>query len=431
VELRAPRPRIKKEKSSKTDKSKKHFKLLLSRQSSPDWGSDSSIRTPLPAAPPELPKETKKATGEDSCTQDNWKSFYSYKTMLRLGDVGINCPPEEFDRASSPSLKSLSLMKVGGRIHLSIKSTFLQEQLRKVLSIEHFYGVHIYASEVVLEQPFGPLYHHVEEMKSTVEADTQVTAEDRTHMNALYYFATLGWPASLYKDLRSKISRGFIFYEDIWALFKPGDFVVTKDPTGHLSISKIEAVKFERDDRVGPNYGQNYAAKWWISLMKITCKSGRFRKISSRHRIESFSGAKRINELVLYPLSYHTAADEVRRAGIRRGKAWKKFCEGETRVMTYHGEAIPMVAEREHYGPPPSIDERERNVATASINSVNHGFALIHNRYPPQLSSTQKLRLRLLYRQTSMRNFGPGIIRFTMMALLIMPKSLILPRKTS
>jgi hypothetical protein len=446
VELRAPRPR------SKKGKSNKHFKLVLSRQSSPDSSSGGSIRTPLPGrqrgAPPvealpveasfgpipeetssELPKEAEKTTDEDSCTQDNWKSFYSYEKEDHPGAPAISCQPAEFDQAPSSSSKRLSLIKIAGRIHLSIASTFLQEQLRKVLRIEHFHGVDIFASEIVLEQPFVPLYHHVEEMKTTVEADTQATDKDRADIYALYYFATLGWPASLYKDVTSKISRGFIFYDDIWALFKPGDFAVTKDPIGHLSISKIGAVKFERVEQSGPN---GYSATWRISLVKITYKSGKFRKISSQRHIELFSGAKRINELDLYPLSHHTAAHEVRRTGIRRGKAWKKFCEGETRVMTYQGWALPALAEGENYGGTTLYQgESQIEAATASMNSINNRFTLIHNRYLRQLSSTRELRLKLPCKQASTTKFRPGIILFTIMPLLIIPKSLILQTRTS
>lgn len=392
-------------------------------------------REPHPPPPPpqsRLLKEAEKTPDEDSCTEENWKSFYSYKKKDYRGAAGRDCDPDEFDQVLSSSSKSLSLMKDQNQIHLSIHSSFLQEQLRKVLNIEHFNGVRISASEIVLEQPFGPLYHHVEEMRSTVETDPEATTEDRACMNALYYFATLGWPASLYKDLRSKISRGFIFYDDIWALFKPGDFAVIEDLSGTYSVSKIEAVKLEREDRAG----MNHVYRWYISLKKITCKSGRFRKIVSRRRIELFAGAKRINELEFYPLSHHAAVDEVRRVAIQGGEAWKRFFEGEARVMAYHGEAIPVIGKETKpvgmYAPPVFYSDPSKTIAaTASLNSINHGFVLIHNRYLPQLSLTRELRLKRLHKPISTGRLESSIIHFTMMVLLLVPKSVISPRKTS
>lgn len=80
----------------------------------------------------------------------------------------------------------------------------------------------------MISSPFAPLYHHLDDINRQVTGDPDVSEADCSQMNAIVSFVTLGWPAGLFGDVKSMLSQGFITYPEIWALFKPGDLVITK-----------------------------------------------------------------------------------------------------------------------------------------------------------------------------------------------------------
>ena len=207
-----------------------------------------------------------------------------------------------------------------------------------MIAIEHYHGVSISESTTILGSPFPPLYHHLEEMKINVSSDPNATDLDKKHMDALYYFTKFGWPGSIYGDVKNLLSRGLIVYDKLWAVFKPGDLVVTRDPIGIFTLAEVTSVKYEEH----PSPGRTQY-RWWVELVTISQKNGQFRKFSVRNRLEKFAGARKIIELDFYPLKYHDRADELMEEALVRGRKWKNFIEGQTKVMNYEGEALPII----------------------------------------------------------------------------------------
>jgi hypothetical protein len=124
------------------------------------------------------------------------------------------------------------------------------------------------------------LYHHFEDIRANVHNDRNATKTERNDIDVLHYFVTEGTPAKLYEDIRSKIAQGFITYDEVWALFKPGNLAVVKDPVGNDDIAQILSVKLETNSRGAPIYGPQYL--WYITLLKVAWKGCRFRRISTR-----------------------------------------------------------------------------------------------------------------------------------------------------
>jgi hypothetical protein len=215
----------------------------------------------------------------------------------------------------------------------------LQKQFRKVVEIENYHGVSLSASQILLEHDFPPLFHHVEEMKANVAADAEATFEDRAQMDALYCFATIGYPANLYEDARNKITQGFITYDELWALFRPGDFIVYKNSLGQFAPCLVSSVKLEEERYPG----KDSKYEWFITAVNIISRGSRFEKVSNRLRIDKFSGTKRITDLMYYPLSHHESRDTIREFAIQGGKDLKRYCESEPVVMNYEGPAKPVL----------------------------------------------------------------------------------------
>jgi hypothetical protein len=155
----------------------------------------------------------------------------------------------------SKATKAFTLRKpYKGAIGLTISSPYIREHLLRAIGIELYNGVAIGASHTVLNWPFSPLYHHLGDIRANVHNDHNATKTERNNIDILHYFVTEGAPAKLYEDIRSKIAQGFITYDEVWALFRPGDLAAVKDSVGNDDIAQIVSVKLERSPR-GSIYG--------------------------------------------------------------------------------------------------------------------------------------------------------------------------------
>jgi hypothetical protein len=364
VKLRAPKRNHKRKKPSKK------FRLLLKHASSSESVSDGSIpnKSILQATPPPLATEGHETKQEDSCTQDNWKYFFSYaKQDYRSGLFSVSNAEEFEQKQAIISPTGLGLTKLNdSSVELAIRSPYLQKQFRSVVEIEHYHGISLSTSGIFLTGDFIPLYHHIDDMKANVAADSEANPSDRAHMDALYYFCTFGWPAKMHADTRNNISQGLITYRDLGALFKPGDFAVCKDLLGHHIISKISSVKLERvaSPPSPPGHIQRPPKDvWFITSHSIAWEDAKFKQTPFRRQLSIFDGTKRITDLEFYPLSHHQSGGELREAGIQRGKKWKQCCESDPKVMHYQGPAVSALAGHNEHGPPGREEEKPFNVS--------------------------------------------------------------------
>jgi hypothetical protein len=326
-----------------------------------------------------IPTESS-ASEEDICTSHNWKLFLSFQKRVNRNLPSHLCPPAEFEDSETTDTKALTLTKFrDGPIELAINSTYLQKQFRKLVDIEQYHNVLLLSSKLLLAAPFGPLYHHVDDMKAIVAEDSNVAQTERNNMDALYYFVCKGWPAKLYEDVRSKISEGFIIYDEIWALFRPGDIVISEDPIGQFELSRVESVKLEQEPhRSGYTMLEH---RWYVTLVGNTWHQRRFKRASIRCRIEKFAGSKKITDLDFYPLSHHDTKTSVREFAIQRGKSWKKYCEGDPLVMSYQGQAQALYTRGFWPSPPPS------RVVVEGTNQREHSALFVSSIAPSRLKS--------------------------------------------
>ena len=268
------------------------------------------------------------------CTADNWKSFLPCAALDRQGHAIGRIELVEFDQKE---IKPLYLSEMAGTMRFEIESAYLQKQFRKVIDIQYHYGVALLASAVIISSPFAPFYHHLEELKANIADDSEISRADRNYFNALYSFFTLGSARKRFEDIRNLIEEGFIIYSDLWALYKPGDLVVSKDPVGNYELAQVTSVKWEED--IWTSIQRN---RWFITTVQMDYSAGKFRKVSRRRRVEEFAGAMRIKELDFYPLSHYPSMPELKAAALQRGKDWKSLCEAGPKIMSYQGRALSL-----------------------------------------------------------------------------------------
>jgi hypothetical protein len=339
VELKLPRRQ--KSKEDRRIQSRMDQTAGLSPNHDAPGTENGVVAEELPA--PTEPLEDLVETEEETCTSANWMSYFSYKQQNQRDGPYTESSSDQFDSDKPSKGKAFTLNKnYGAVIELSISSPYLRGHLLRVIDIEFYNGVNIGSSKTALAWPYTPLYHHLEEMRANIHNDHDATKSQRNDIDALHYFVTEGPPAKLYEDVRSKIAQGFIVYDEIWALFKPGDFAVLKDPVGNNDICGIESVKLEISP-YGTIWGPQYF--WYMTLIKIAWKGGRFRRVSTRWRMESFTGSRKISDLQICPLWILDDRDSLKDAAIQRGKLWKKLHEGEPTTMVYDGQALCLLTE--------------------------------------------------------------------------------------
>lgn len=94
--------------------------------------------------------------------------------------------------------------------------------------------------------------------------------------------------------------------------------------------------------------------------------------------IAKFSDSKKIEELSFYPLSHHSNSTELRELLLQRGIFWKRYHESDPKVMSYLGQAAPLIGAtgREVHGEYNTV-----NVSQA-VEMVKI-YLLIFNSYQP------------------------------------------------
>ena len=321
----------------------------------------------------------------DTCIIANWTTFLSWN--IRTDGDDAECSAADFgdgnDRPRSSSkpltitkirdpfrdtLRSNMGISVAPRFELQINSPFLQSQLKKVANIQSYPDIILKSSQIVLTGAFSPLYHYIEEMRKYTVEGTTATEKDRQDMEALYYLVTKGPQSARYEDAKKRISEGLVMYDEMWALFKPGDYVVTRDLLGHCDIVMVKSVSVESDSSDSDPITHKSNMWWVLTMLKYTWGFDHFRKTTFTRRIDDFFGSKKITDLNLYPLAYDTSRSTIVAKAIDRGKLWKMYHERDPTTMSYQGLALPLIAEAfPRYPPDPMFELTQSELKVLNV----------------------------------------------------------------
>ena len=299
------------------------------------------------------PKDTESVDGGPAvCTVSNWESFLPFRRYSANDQyVKLSIPGKE-DRKTGPILlrptdaqddyTDSSLFDIYSRRddlpQLEIYSMYLQRKFRDIIEIPLYSAIALYASCLTISPPYVPLFHHLDELKENIFNDPNLSSKDRNSFQAICNFFTFARPQKLFEDVQNIIEEGFIIYREMWALYRPGDYVVSHNPLGSLEISQVSSVKYERDTSSYP-----YHYYWYVTTKQLAWTQKGYQLASMRHRIESFEGAKRIVELEFCPISRYPENEKVKERVCQRGRNWKQYCEGRPMVMTYKGQALSLI----------------------------------------------------------------------------------------
>ncbi|OAA59153.1 ATPase, AAA-type, core [Niveomyces insectorum RCEF 264] len=224
------------------------------------------------------------------------------------------------------------------RCKAGIHSLVVQSPLlRRVLQINlrGYPNIALTAPCMVFRPPFAPLVH----TWSSLEAacwDKHYDAATRAHVRLLRQCL---FPSvrSTFTRIRSFPPGGYISYDFLWAIFKPGCTVLTTR-YGQLCAMRLVEGTYTQHERLGPVFE--------LTCERVEHDGVRFGWETVRLPLESFPCSEPIDRLVAYPLDYHKAQppETIRTLLLDRGGRFKQLAAG-WHHRTYTGPALDTASE--------------------------------------------------------------------------------------
>ncbi|MCJ1474957.1 hypothetical protein MMC13_003617 [Lambiella insularis] len=230
--------------------------------------------------------------------------------------------------------------------YLDIVSPLIVALFRKVVS---FYPAVIFRQgSIEMVAPFSPLYHYFHEMKARVSSEDS-SPELLEHFEIIERF--IGQNLSKrYQEIRDSLTTDkSISFDDLWALYKPGDYVVIKDGLHQklaLVFTDIELKKHNRNNEIQRPFPYYTIMAWcvvWIPSEKL------FQRRSWKLKVARYPGKRRVLSLPVYPLHAVPEAERGKLlAHLRdRGERWRTLISGPALCFMHTGPAFKSIARDE------------------------------------------------------------------------------------
>jgi hypothetical protein len=252
-----------------------------------------------------------------------------------------------------------------------ILSPYIQKVFMEV--VKFFPGVDFTRDSIEMIFPYPPLYHYFTDMKNFVHNDK---SEDRNvddfHVLEWYHDNHL---IDQYNEAQSFLGLSNVSFEYLWAIFRPGDLVVTRDGLGLLQLHVLTIAEMRKRGKSdidiyqhpGDFPQQELVVKAW-SIVWFPSQRTFGRSLWS-FVIPPFSGSRGVTSLEVYPLRLEDVPSQkrIREELIKRGNIWKKLVSERPSCWQYKGAAFSgQIDESFRSGPPPAPGTRLLNTINVS-----------------------------------------------------------------
>jgi hypothetical protein len=224
----------------------------------------------------------------------------------------------------------------------------LSPYIRKVFMevVKFFPGVDFTRDSIEMVFPYPPLFHYLADMQTFVGNDK---SEDRNVGD----FQVLEWYHEIhlkdhYHEAHSFLGLSNVSFEYLWAIFRPGDLVVTRDGLGLLQLHVLTIAEMRKKKREAEILYSSYeeipqqelVVKAWSIVWFPSQRT--FRRSLWSFVIPPFSGSRRVTSLEIYPLRFEDVLTQkrIREELIIRGNIWKKLASERPSCWHYKGEAF-------------------------------------------------------------------------------------------
>ncbi|PLN84344.1 P-loop containing nucleoside triphosphate hydrolase protein [Aspergillus taichungensis] len=206
-----------------------------------------------------------------------------------------------------------------------IQSEWLQSILHQNV-FKNYPGVTCEMRRLIFSSPFEPFVHRWLELQKLQRRD-DLDEITRGHVDLLHdtLARELGDTRIAYEDC---IANGVITWEYLWILFEPGTVVVAQLGGALVALE---------------THSTEYGEHKGTPIFMITCEGidwsgtdfGRERRVLP---VPKFSGTRKIDALLVYPLRYHKAPTETKAYLTKRGTKFEELAGYH--YMEYSGVAI-------------------------------------------------------------------------------------------
>ncbi|KAH9808825.1 P-loop containing nucleoside triphosphate hydrolase protein [Teratosphaeria destructans] len=255
------------------------------------------------------------------------------------------------------------------RICLQINSQHLKDLLKT--TIDQYPGVSFQTKDITIQKPYHVLFHYRHELEA---AGKDFEGEAAEHLKLLIDFINEEFAETM-EESNNLVEQGLINYSHLWTIFRPG-VMVYAPAFGQPRAFKLQSYVYQSGELPG------------LALMlEYTDFDGEdFGTRTTSRLLPSFGGAKKINDLTAYPISWHQDPHGTKKQLLERGRRWEAFAGMHFNI--YNGVAL------EHTPRGISRYSVEGRVAvdTKTYHRLNADFAFIVTAFESNESKANKRR---------------------------------------
>ena len=249
---------------------------------------------------------------------------------------------------------------------LTIYSPYVRKVFRAV--IQYYPNIAYGASFIRLVEPYAPLFIYYSEMCDYASRDVPDASESPDDFKAFqdYYQRRL---APDYDKIRATLAQNRIQFDQLWALYRPGDLLFTMDDFGQTQLYSMISTNLKPPGRFHVlnetiekpwRYGID---GWFVTWDNAAQK---FTRSLRTHIVNSFEGTRNITSLACYPLKYHPdlclcSKKDIYKLLEARGNAWKNLVTSPS-CHRYNGFCRSYISDRD----PEDKDKRLLHVNSSS-----------------------------------------------------------------
>jgi hypothetical protein len=202
-----------------------------------------------------------------------------------------------------------------------------------------------------ITEPYAPLFFYNDEIAKATRNPDFACEEDYAILAGYYSERIL----PEHDRIKTLLDEGVVQYDDLWALFRPGDLIYSLDEYSEPCLQMLIRTEYrERTrgvERGRKKYNRLVAEMWHISWDHPT---GTFGRAIFGRSILPFSGSRSITSLPFYPVKYYKrgALKDIAELQSRletRGQQWRTLMSEAPRCLKYSGPARKYSAQENEY----------------------------------------------------------------------------------
>ncbi|KAE8422372.1 P-loop containing nucleoside triphosphate hydrolase protein [Aspergillus pseudocaelatus] len=191
-----------------------------------------------------------------------------------------------------------------------VQSPSLKKTLGEVFS--GFAGITASLKKLIFKAPFHPFYNRWKLFSEILERQKREDPDAAAYTQLLYDVLNSELKDDM-NEIEDHVSHGVITYRLLWALFEPGSRIVTA-PMLEERFLIVESTQYDSNE-----------GYFGVHAKGIDWDGKEFGYANAMLPVFQFSGTRRINELLVFPESFHSSIDKARLNAISRGRIFQKL----------------------------------------------------------------------------------------------------------